>query len=408
MVDLASSNIGYPGKWQGVPINCYSCEGWECQTLSLGVIGKCENNNKQNCATVFAANGTVIQRGCSDVIYNSERLSYCDKNPSLCKFCKSSGCNTAISINDYVDCIFCDGSVDSDCIFYPETKTHTRSCHKNCMTALYPRTNEDNPAYELSRSCLDDLDLDDREQCQSGIRANCKSCSEDKCNNVIVPETRLKCNVCHGNECEEYISAQCTSYRENDKCFTLFDEESNIQGMGCASDLDNSFISSNRRNLLLCEGDNCNDVLNLPQPPSCRWCSSDNDPDCASSPSTTTATVCHLYPNTECYMAVDEGNINKLWISLIIICLTSLSQTVLHVEDVSQMWMKNYLTIAPVASAQNVKFAVQMIVTAQSSPKSAEVVFSVTPHFFLLARTTPSNSLKHVCYTGRMTAVLLN
>ncbi|XP_073835559.1 uncharacterized protein [Musca autumnalis] len=311
VVDLASSNIGYPGKWQGLPINCYSCQGWECQTSGLGTIGKCENNNEQNCATVFATNGTVVQRGCSDTVYNSVNLSYCDENPSFCKFCKSSGCNSATSLNDYVDCLYCDGSENSDCIFHPEIITRTRSCHKGCMTGLYPRADEDNPAYELARGCLDDLDLDDREECQSGTKANCEACSVSGCNNVKIPETRLKCNICNGADCDEYVTSECTSFRENDQCFTLFDDMNNVQRMGCASDLENSFLTENRRKLLMCTGDNCNDIANLPQPPSCRWCSSDNDPDCASNPALTTATVCHLYPNTECFVSVDKDGVTR-------------------------------------------------------------------------------------------------
>uniref|UniRef100_A0A1I8NLT5 DUF753 domain-containing protein n=1 Tax=Stomoxys calcitrans TaxID=35570 RepID=A0A1I8NLT5_STOCA len=309
VVDLASSNIGYPGKWQGVPINCYSCHGVECQSSSPGIIGKCENNNEQNCGTVFASNGSVVARGCSDSIYNGDYLSYCDENPSYCKFCKSSGCNTATSLNDYHDCLFCDGTEDEDCIFQPNSIKRTRTCHKGCMAGLYPRSNEVNPAYELARGCLDDLDLDDREECVAGTKPYCQACDDESCNTFKIPETRRKCHVCSGGDCEDPESAECTSFRENDQCYTLFADENDVRSMGCASDLDNSFLTENRRQLLLCEGDNCNSFDNLPPLISCRWCNSTMDPECASSPTNVVATVCHLYPNTECFTRIDENGV---------------------------------------------------------------------------------------------------
>ncbi|XP_075154733.1 uncharacterized protein LOC142228233 [Haematobia irritans] len=308
-VDLVSSNIGFPGKWQDVPINCYNCQDSDCQGSSVGSIGKCENNNQQNCGTVFASNGSVVFRGCSDSIYNSEYLDYCDENPSFCKFCKSSGCNNAFNVADYQDCLYCDGLENTDCIFHPENIQRTRSCHKGCMTALYPRSDEDNPAFELSRGCLDDLDLDDREECLEGSMQNCHACQDPMCNVVKIPENRQKCNFCIGMDCEEPKSMECTAFRENEQCFTLFADENNVQRMGCVSDLDNAFLVGNRRNLLVCDGDNCNNFDNFPKQIACRWCNSSVDPECSSNPISVIATVCHLFPNTECFTRIDKDGV---------------------------------------------------------------------------------------------------
>lgn len=305
VVDLVGTDIGYPGNWQGVPINCYTCKNEECNEQLP--IQACQNNTKQNCGTVFDPNGTVVERGCSDLIYSGEYANYCDENPDNCKFCKSSGCNSAKSLADFDECLFCEGADNSDCISHPENIKRTRSCHKGCMTGLYPRKQEENPAFELARGCLDDLDLDDREDCKAGKKAYCQACDGKSCNTVKIPEKRLKCNVCNGADCDEPKSSECTAFRENDQCFTLFVEENNVQRMGCASDLDNSELVKYARQLLLCDGDNCNTFESFPSPVSCRWCNSVDNPECASKPTTSTATVCHLLPNTECFTRIDKG-----------------------------------------------------------------------------------------------------
>ncbi|TMW41974.1 hypothetical protein DOY81_012950 [Sarcophaga bullata] len=61
-------------------------------------------------------------------------------------------------------------------------RAKTRKCHKSCMVALYPRTSANDPSYEVSRSCLDDLDLDDRVACANGERELCKACDGSLCN----------------------------------------------------------------------------------------------------------------------------------------------------------------------------------------------------------------------------------
>ncbi|XP_065369864.1 uncharacterized protein LOC135962058 [Calliphora vicina] len=309
VVDLASTNIGYPGNWQGVPINCYTCKNEECQDSKQVLIQACRNNNRQNCATVFAANGTVVERGCSDLIYAGENANHCDENPGYCKFCKSSGCNLANSLADFDHCLFCEGADNSECIFHPENIKRTRSCHKGCMTGLYPRKFEENPAYELARGCLDDLDLDDREDCKAGTKPNCQVCEGSSCNTAKIPERRLKCNVCNGADCAEPKSAECTAFRENDKCFTLFVEENDVQRMGCTSDLDNSDLVTLERQLLVCDGDNCNTFESFPTPISCRWCNSVDNPECASKPTISTATVCQILPHTECFTRIDKEGV---------------------------------------------------------------------------------------------------
>ena len=307
VVDLMSSNIGYPGNWQDLPINCYTCKNEECENGKLGLVHMCQNNIRQNCGTVFAQNGSVVQRGCSDLIYSGEYADYCDQNQGSCKFCKSSGCNLATSLADFGECLFCEGADNAACVTNPESISRTRSCHKGCVTGLYPRKDEQNPAYELVRSCLDDLDLDDRETCVAGTKPYCQVCTGNSCNTAKIPERRLQCNVCNGANCDEPKSAVCSAYRENDQCFTLFDNENNVQRMGCASHLDNFELVEAKRHILLCDGDNCNNFESFPQPISCRQCNSVDNPACATKPATSDATLCNLLPNTECFTRIDNG-----------------------------------------------------------------------------------------------------
>lgn len=256
---------------------------------------------------MFAPNGTVVERACSDLIYAGENSIYCDENPGYCKFCKSSGCNMANSLGDFGDCLFCEGADNSDCIFYPETIKRTRSCYKGCMTGLYPRKYEENPGYELTRSCLDDLDLDDREECKAGTKPYCQACDGSSCNAAKIPEKRLQCNVCNGADCEEPKSAACTAFRENDQCYTLFSDENDVQRMGCASDLNNSELIELKRQLFLCDSDNCNTFESFPTPIVCTWCNSADNPECASKPIISTTGVCNRLPHTECYTRIDRS-----------------------------------------------------------------------------------------------------
>ncbi|XP_037949168.1 uncharacterized protein LOC119680432 [Teleopsis dalmanni] len=307
LVDLVSQGIGYAGTWQARPINCYTCLGVECQSESAGLLKVCETNYLQNCATVFASNGTVVQRGCSDLIYAQEYGQYCDENPDKCKFCKSNGCNIATSLDNFVDCLYCDGSEDKNCISKVSEITTTRTCHQKCMTALYPRTDEENPAYELARGCLDDMDLIDRNECVNGENNLCQACDNGaSCNKALIPEKRLTCNFCTESDCDEFVPNECSAYREGDQCYMMFDSSNSVTKMGCVSDLDTSFIQSHRRSMFLCDNDKCNNYDNLPVPKSCLVCKSNDNTACAVDPQRSgDMAVCSNFPNTECYTHVD-------------------------------------------------------------------------------------------------------
>ncbi|XP_017868180.1 PREDICTED: uncharacterized protein LOC108617050 [Drosophila arizonae] len=310
VADLELINIGYPGKWVTPPINCYTCAGVDCQGSGLGALQKCHDNNQQNCATVFASNGSVVLRSCTDQLYGDTDLTqYCDANSGNCKFCKSSGCNNAQQLADYVDCVLCDGSEQAECVRSIGDVKRQVSCQGSCFTGLYPRnrTELDSPL-ELARGCLDDLEYDDRLACAEGSLEHCVSCSGAACNKEAVPEIRLSCNYCDDENCETVSPHICTAYRANDECYIHVGDR-RIESMGCASDLQRSFLQANRRDLYLCSDDNCNvkDVLNL-DGVICNVCNSGTYPNCILGQSVLAA-LCEHYLNPECYTHITEDGV---------------------------------------------------------------------------------------------------
>ncbi|EDW00880.1 GH20775 [Drosophila grimshawi] len=310
VVDLEIWNIGYPGKWATPPINCYTCEGVECQGSSLGSLQKCANNNEQNCATVFASDGSVILRGCTDQLYaDAELTQYCDATPGSCKQCKSSGCNNAKQLDAYVDCVLCDGTDQAACVRSVGDITRKVSCQGSCFTGLYARSKVDpDSPLEMARGCLDDLEYDDRLACADGNMENCVACTEASCNKNEVPEERLSCNYCDDEECDEISSQTCVSYRSSDQCY-IHVGDLKIESMGCASDLETSFLQLNRRDLYLCSGKDCNtkDVLNL-RGNWCVFCNSKSQSSCIEGTSLASP-LCEHYLTPDCYTHIDDDGV---------------------------------------------------------------------------------------------------
>ncbi|KAH8327097.1 hypothetical protein KR074_002710 [Drosophila pseudoananassae] len=310
VADLKSSFIGYPGKWSTPPVNCYSCNGTECTSTNSGTLRKCTGNDEQNCATVFDESGTVIHRGCSDTLYaDADLLQFCDENSANCKFCQSTGCNNAQSLNSYVDCLFCDGSDEAECVRSVGDVTGSRSCQGSCFTGLYPRNRSaSNPVLDLARGCLDDLEYDDREKCAAGELENCSACTGANCNTADVPEDRLSCNFCQDAACETTFSQLCLGHRDEDQCYIHVGDLS-IQAMGCVTDQSDSFLVTNKRDLYLCSGDNCNTKDKLSQAGvACNICNSTYDDNCVASTGVTSA-VCQHYIYPDCYSYVDDDGV---------------------------------------------------------------------------------------------------
>lgn len=272
---------------------------------------KCEGNEAQNCVAIFASNGSVIERGCSD---NLETPC----SGESCYECRSHGCNNLTDNSQLIQCLSCDAAIDKNCYEDYELITETRQCNKHCITALYARTSEVGSPLEVVRTCWDDLDWDDREACAEGTLENCAVCSADKCNTAEIG-THGTCNVCSGTaDCDNPQSKTCSAVAANgqqEQCFIQLDEAGEISELGCLSQYnvsDAATLQSEKR-LWLCTGENCNVLSALPDKHECILCSSRTDVNCSTAPDQTiSATSCSNILNTDCYALLrDDGHTER-------------------------------------------------------------------------------------------------
>lgn len=305
-INLAAAYVGEPGKWQDLPLSCHVClDEASCASVSATPT-KCEGNQKQLCTTVFNANGQVSARGCSDSV-QAQHAAYCEANAEKCPQCKSNGCNTATSLESYVECYFCDADEDASCAW--QKPTSTRLCQDQCMIGLYPRSSAWDSALLPTRGCLDDLEQADRELCAAGNHANCTASSGALSNGGDIIASPQECYVCTTQDCEDIATAKCVAYRKQDQCYTAFDEN-NLIAMGCGSDFETQVLQElvAQKRISLCEGQNCNNPNSFPQPTSCLQCSSRNDTRCASNPNQLLTTgICQTLPYTQCVTQIDAA-----------------------------------------------------------------------------------------------------
>lgn len=302
--NLKRKTDGNPGIWQNLPLSCYNCNN--AADCAASTLTETTCTDQEYCMTVFDNAGVVIRKGCSNAV-EEEQASYCDANSQNCHNCNSNRCNTATSKENYVNCIFCDSERNENCVSQPERISNRRQCNGLCMTALYLRANSSS-SYVLTRSCLDDKDVEQQTICTAGGDDKCVSCQGTLCNTQHLPAQRLSCIQCEGDGCEDPASVTCPFYRDDDKCYTLFKQDGNIEKMGCYSDLSDREIADKAHLMLTCDDkDNCNN-FDFPSSYICASCDSANDPICASYPEEIpTVETCSTLPNTQCYSRVWSG-----------------------------------------------------------------------------------------------------
>lgn len=304
--NLRRRQDGQPGGWgQALPLSCLSCNDVTACTASNPTATACSDSSEY-CMTVFNAAGQVQVRGCSNEV-ESSYSAHCDENSNSCHNCNSNGCNNATATSSYSQCIYCDSSVNGDCIADAAQVSSRRQCNGQCMTALKPRNGSN--VYDIVRGCLDDKDPADQELCAAGSDEQCHSCSGDACNVHVLEIDSLSCYVCDStNGCEEEQMAVCLHYSPTNRCYSLYDDTASVTGKGCLSDLDDSFVDKNLQYLHFCSGNNCNSFDNVPKPNRCAVCSSLDDTNCAVEPGKITEyTTCQMLPHTGCMTRVLAG-----------------------------------------------------------------------------------------------------
>lgn len=296
-------SVGNSGVWQDIPLTCLECEEDSCTTSENVNKVQCKNNPEQNCVTVFDGE-TVISRGCADPVYE-KHIDHCRSNAGNCYECKSNECNSLTSKTSLTTCVTCESSTNLDCVEKPRTITPTRKCDGKCMTAVHLLAGRINPTYEVVRSCLNDKDSVDANACDG---VNCKPCEGERCNIDIMEYNVLSCNHCLG-DCEFVESKKCNLISNNDKCFMRFDATNTVVEMGCASKFTDEELTSNARDLFLCDDrDNCNQYNALPQENFCVLCNSNEDEACSTDPSKIAKlTSCKIPPHSSCFSKVNKG-----------------------------------------------------------------------------------------------------
>lgn len=301
MANLKRLEDGQPGLWgQTLPLSCESCN--DTAACASPTAAACASSTDY-CVTVFNAAGAVTAKGCSQVVEQSWS-TYCDANSANCHNCNSNDCNSATSLDNYNECIYCDHE-NEDCESNAANVKSRRLCNGQCMTALRKRSGS-SMVYDTVRGCLDDKDPADQEACIAGSPSDCVACSGANCNVDELLEERLSCYHCSGSDCDDPVASECSEYSAEDRCYIRFDyDEGDIQGMGCLSDLEEEYVEENFHSLLFCNTSNCNFFDILPTPTKCIACDSSEDPNCATDPSKITQIGnCGVLPYTSCMMRV--------------------------------------------------------------------------------------------------------
>lgn len=185
------------------------------------------------------------------------------------------------------------------------------------MTALYLPKNAKNKttaieSYDLIRTCLNDKEEADQKMCVDKKDSYCFSCEGANCNNHLVPEDRLTCFHCNGNDCQEPVSMKCQRYMSDDACYARFDDSNSLIEMGCLSELRGEYLENLliTKKMDICTLDNCNHPDKLPLAQQCAVCDSKKDVDCAVNPNEITEVkTCNVLPQTQCYTRLNIGKL---------------------------------------------------------------------------------------------------
>lgn len=212
--------------------NCVLCAGTTCnnQTLTDKCLAcdtrfnpECRNKSEREILCSIKVNeneffgcytssfNNIVERGCIENLSLKERQA-CIDDPEHCKGCIGRNCNTD-TVDDQLQCNFCNGSVDGNCANFGGTNT-TRICQ-----------NGENACFVG----IDKFGYTHR-KCYAGDETDFKIfeiCKRSNCNENIYPANRIKCYQCRAtDDCLFYNpdkpnipATPCQIYDEHDQCF---------------------------------------------------------------------------------------------------------------------------------------------------------------------------------------------
>lgn len=219
-------------------LKCFKCMAENCNGNIEDKSDFCEVNSlSETCVTIFSANGLVEERGCSSSIENKDK---CGGNPNQCTVCSQNNCNIHNSLLENFLCVSCNSLSDSTCVLQSNTPTLKACETEKCYSRLV--TMENSEQQYVEKGCT--IDFPQNFTCNG---AQCTSCTEELCNNILYPADRLSCNYCGGNiDCKDSSQQTkiCNLYNsQTQACITTFNEKNEVNYRDCYADA-NIFIQN--------------------------------------------------------------------------------------------------------------------------------------------------------------------
>uniref|UniRef100_A0A1B0CQC0 DUF753 domain-containing protein n=2 Tax=Lutzomyia longipalpis TaxID=7200 RepID=A0A1B0CQC0_LUTLO len=182
----------------------------------------------RGCYTMRIQNDVVI-RGCLRDLHPDDYVACQVEENNFCDLCLEQGCNTDVAPQGGQRlCYNCDSATDATCATLSSTlpQKTCASATDTCFTAIIDT--------RTVRGCLAE---DYTGPCEGPL---CESCGANYCNAAIFPSNRAQCHRCEGAQCAEITNNDnlevCTSYNENDSCYTVVVDDTLVTYRGCFSD----------------------------------------------------------------------------------------------------------------------------------------------------------------------------
>lgn len=163
-----------------------------------------------------------MRRGCRQDLTIIESQN-CNTHSGTCKICQGNNCNVRLQ---FQECYECNSRNDPRCARNPKS-TGVKTCnwyYSSCLTGI------DKLGY-THRKCVADHEMPD----DLSARFNPFTiCMENRCNDQIFPENRLKCFQCNGEKDCNLIASNKTGFSleaepckilaRHDQCFTYINK----------------------------------------------------------------------------------------------------------------------------------------------------------------------------------------
>lgn len=196
-------------------IECDSRDDLRCRDDPASMIHRiCSVHSDKSTGCYLQNHGDTFKRGCLTDLDEADQ-NQCYKQSDKCKSCFGKNCNV---IRNFRTCYVCNSRNDSHCAKVSESTDSSTCFHypSSCVSGL-----ENGYTY---RNCTENIGTNEKI-----VENELEICSADKCNEIILPEQRLQCYQCSGNEeCKDINSdlalGPCKFYSELDQCYTLVND----------------------------------------------------------------------------------------------------------------------------------------------------------------------------------------